>query len=152
MAEVKKQLFYTFFVLPAIAIIFGLAVVVAALISTNDGTIVKNVQQKINEQKLIGNANCFAYEDKGIGRVYNGYIDKKKFTEEILNKCLEFRKASDPGVLIVLKTEGENDVEIATKNLKPTISRTQVKETKPVVVITEDDLIKPGSLTFNYWQ
>lgn len=151
MAEVKKQMFWTFFVIPAITIIFIIAGVVISIITSSKGGINKGVEDRIHELKLLGNPECFAYEDKGTGRIYDSYIDVKKFNKETLDYCLDFKRASDKGLMIILKTEGEQDIELISKNLKSSLKGTQVTNQRPVVIVTKDGFYKPGLMTFYYW-
>lgn len=79
--------------------------------------------------------SCFAYEDKGIGRVYTNIIDLEKFNQENLEKC-----TSQP-ITIKLTTE-EKEEKITQDEERLSNSR----KLKRVVIIKEKEKEDEGVL------
>jgi hypothetical protein len=69
----------------------------------------------IYKQRFLSSPDCFAYENKETGNIYQGMIDVSKFTEERLNNCYKENKDSKFEFLLVLQ-EKEKQLSIQTKN------------------------------------
>lgn len=149
--ETDTQFFWTLFVVPGMIIFLALSVYVISLLLTSKVTIIEGVKDSAYESRILGSPNCFAYQDELSGRVYNGYIELKKFNEIRFRECFNTQEADQRGIILLLDYDN-NQIELTTENVKSKISATE-KTTKllPVHVVKEDGTKIPGLLSIIYW-
>lgn len=150
MGSIQKQFAWVFFLIPGVMILFTFILYIAAQLAS--GTVIfEEVHNQIIEAKLLYSPNCFAYRDPVTGRVYNSYIDVKKFDTNVFRECLPFKKVSQRGAMAILYVPGKIEIEVATENFKQKISATQVNSLRPVNVVFEDGEVLPGLITIVHW-
>lgn len=149
--ESDTQLFWTFFLVPAMIIFVLILIYVISVFLSSRVAILEGVKDSSYEARILGSPNCFAYEDEISGRVYNGYIDVAKFNNDAINDCFNNTNQDKRGIILLLKFDND-EKEIKTNNALVKIS-SSLKTTKmhAVHVVKEDGTITQGLLTIIYW-
>lgn len=149
-SETDKSLFILLFVLPICGLLITLIFIVMPKIVDAQTTISPDLQQRIYMSTTIGSPLCFAYEDETINRVYNGYVDLNKITEQRLHDCVDIEKRTEMGFFVSVTKNGAFIKEIHTKNVLSRVSARSTKIDKPVIIIDGDEKYN-GFLTYTFY-
>lgn len=148
-SETDKILFWVVFVLPACGLIVSLIFIAMPRLIDAQTTIDPSIQQDIYISSVINSPNCLAYEDPSIGRVYTGYIDLSKATENRLDDCLQLERR-DLGFFLTIYNEGNFVKEVETTNVLRRVGARSVTVYKPVILVDEDKKSN-GVLKFTFY-
>ena len=149
-SETDKILFWVIFVIPAIGLMVSLIFIAMPKLIDAQTSISPSLQQNIYTSTVIGSPLCFAYEEPITNRVYNGYIDINKVTEERLNNCLQLEQRTELGFFVTLEKEGQFIKEIETKNVLRRISATSVEQHRPIILVDGNKKYN-GVITFTFY-
>ncbi|MFP4567913.1 MAG: hypothetical protein ACLFN8_03130 [Candidatus Woesearchaeota archaeon] len=129
MADTNKQLYWTIFLIPIIAI-FGFLIFYSVpeiiLIKTQ---LNNRLEDNALQDMLLSNPTCFAYDYDDIK---TGHIDLKKFQTQTLHDCLEDYDQKRP-FSISLHYDGQEQKEITSRDFQ--ITRRTITYDRPVIII-----------------
>lgn len=149
--ETDTQFFWTFFVVPAIILFLALSIYVISLLLESKVTIIEGVRDSAYESRVLGSPNCFTYKDEISGRTYNGYIDLKKFNDDVFRECFSAKETEQRGIILLLNYEND-EIELTTENINSKIRSAQkITKLNLVHVVKEDGSMVQGLLSIIYW-
>lgn len=97
-----KQLWISIFAMILLIISFAVISMYVYKIKGINDAVLDRTEMSIMESRLIYSPNCFAYKDSQTGRTYSGWIDSTKFSNAVLQGCVNYISGSGPALSIEL--------------------------------------------------